>query len=274
MRILRLAALVLTAGGFLPPIAAGQLPSAPREAARLYDEGDFAGARDRWRALAADPESGLDPAAVEYNLGNAEFRSGALGRAMLHWERALLYRPGDEDALWNLALARGILDRRLQDAASSRPSDAFALELLGSMEGFAADLRRVPPRRLAAALGVVSLASGALVTLLLLGFGRRRLVAAALALSLAGAAVSLALFGMRLSAPPVAVVVEDGASLRSGPAATFPQLAMLPEGFYLELDEGGVEEAGGFRRVVAAGIVGYADVSAAVPVAAGVGGQR
>ncbi len=246
-------------------MAAAQPASGP-DAARLYDEGDFAGALAIWRELADNPGSGLDPAPLHYNMGNAEFRSGRLGQAMLQWERALLHRPGDEDALANLELARGILDQRLADEASSGESNAFALELLGSMEGFVADLRRVPPVRLAIALGATALLAGGCLTLALLGRGRRRLVVAALAVSLAATAAVLTILRIRVAAPPVAVVVEAGAALRSGPGPTFPQLAALPEGFYLELDESGVEEARGFRRVIAAGIVGYADSASVVPV--------
>ena len=247
------------------PVAAQE--ASPVEAARRYDEGDFAGALGIWKELAGDPSNGLDPAALHYNLGNAEFRSGRLGLATLHWERALRFHPGDPDALANLALARGVLGRRLAaDAASSGQSDAFAVELLDSMQGFWSDLRRAPTSRFVVVLGGASFTAGVLVTLLQLGFARRRLLGIGLALSLLASAGALALLGVRSSAPEAAVVVVPGAALRSGPAATFPQLASLPEGLVLELAADGVEASGGFRRVVAAGIVGYADSSEVIPI--------
>ena len=246
------------------PVAAQE--ASPAEAARRYDEGDFAGALGIWKELAGDPSNGLDPAALHYNLGNAEFRSGRLGLATLHWERALRFHPGDPDALANLALARGVLGRRLADAASSGQSDAFAVELLDSMQGFWSDLRRAPTSRFVVVLGGASFTAGVLVTLLQLGFARRRLLGIGLALSLLASAGALALLGVRSSAPEAAVVVVPGAALRSGPAATFPQLASLPEGLVLELAADGVEASGGFRRVVAAGIVGYADSSEVIPI--------
>lgn len=261
-----LGALALLAASAASP-AAQELT--PVEAARRYDEGDFAGAREIWRALAADPSHGLDPAALHYNLGNAEFRSGRLGWATLHWERSLLHEPGNADALANLALARGILDRRLADSASSASSgesDAFAVELLDSMEGLAAGLRRAPPSRFAATVAGAAFLAGAFVTLLQLGFARRRLLGTGLVGSLAVAAAGLTLLGVQRSSPDVAVVVAPAAALRSGPGATFPRLASLPEGLVLDLGDDGFEAPEGFRRVVAAGIVGYADRSEVVPV--------
>ena len=43
---------------------------------------------------------------VYYNLGNAYFRLDSLARAILCYERALLLHPSDDDALFNLQLAR------------------------------------------------------------------------------------------------------------------------------------------------------------------------
>ena len=261
-------------------------PPDPAEAVRLYDAGGYREAAEAWRRLLAEaPPPGpteeaaaLDRAALHYNLGNAEFRDGRLGFAMLHWERSLRLRPGDDDAAANLALARSVLDRRLTAAAASGPgvgegsageaANAFALELLRSMGGFTAEMRRLPARRAAAALVVSLFAGGALGTLALLGYGRRRLLAAGIGLFVLAAAVSGALLRLRLAAPEEAVVVRPAAALRSGPDASYPQLASLPEGLYVEVGQGAERPADGdFLRVVAAGIVGYADREAVVPVA-------
>jgi hypothetical protein len=43
---------------------------------------------------------------LEYNLGNAEFRRGRLGQAILHYERALRMDPTDPDIVANLRFAR------------------------------------------------------------------------------------------------------------------------------------------------------------------------
>ncbi len=251
--------------GWLAVLAApGLAQEEAREAARRYDEGDFEAAAAGFRALLADETAGLDRGALHYNLGNAEFRSGRLGYAMLHWERALRQHPNDADALANLALARGVLERRSTEAAAGAPG-GLSVEMLRRAEGFGSRLRRVPPGRYAAFFCAAALGAGVLVTLLRF-VRRRRLPLVGLVLALAAAAVSGALLAFRVTAPELAVVVRPGAALRSGPGDSFPQLAALPEGFYLEL--GGAPDApGGFRRVVAAGIVGYADPASVLPIA-------
>ena len=258
--------LVLAAGIGSSGIAASQeMPEAEAvAAARSYDAGDYASAAAVYRRLLAAP-GGLDRAALHYNLGNAEYRTGRLGHAMLHWERSLAIRPGDTDARANISLARGVLDRRLTEAAAAGDPDTFLLELLGSMQGFHVWLRRTPPSRFAGSLGAFVLLAGACWTFLMIRRGRRGLLLAVLGLSLTAGIASGVLLRLRLTVPPVAVVVQPGAALRSGPGHSFPQLAALPEGLYLELDrEGGAQD--GFRRVVAAGIVGYADGESVVPV--------
>lgn len=50
-------------------------------------------------------EGGYTSHDLHYNLGNAYFKTGDLGRAILNWERALAIEPSDEDAQANLELA-------------------------------------------------------------------------------------------------------------------------------------------------------------------------
>ena len=259
--------LVLAAAAAYPGIAVSQeTPEAEAAAAaRSYDAGDYESAAAGYRRLLTAPE-GLDRAALHYNLGNAEYRGGRLGYAMLHWERSLALRPGDEDARANVALARGVLDRRLTDAAASGDPEPFLLELLGSMQGFQVWLRQTPPARFAWSLSGFVLLAGACWTLLMLRRGRRGLLLAVLGLSLVTTTAAGVLLRLRLTVTPVAVVVQPGAALRSGPGHSFPQLAALPEGLYLELDDQAEVSADGFRRVVAAGIVGYADGESVLPV--------
>lgn len=257
------------AAGFGPSGAAPAQESPGTDAAgaaRSYDTGDYESAAATYRRLLEEPDGRLDRAALQYNLGNAEYRAGRLGLAMLHWERALALRPGDEDARRNLALARELLDRRLTDAAATGTPDTFSIELLRSMQGFGAWLRRSPPDRFARVLSASALLAGLCWTLLMLRRGRRRLVLAGLGSVLLTAVVSGVLLRLRVTAPPAAVVVQPGAALRSGPGHSFPQLAALPEGFYLELDDETAVSPDGFRRVVAAGIVGYADGESVIPV--------
>lgn len=84
------------------------------EGNRLYQEGEFAGAIASYRSVA---EGGFESAALHYNLGNAHFRLGEIGRAVLNYERALRLDPGNDDIRANLAL----VNQRLQDRIDPLP---------------------------------------------------------------------------------------------------------------------------------------------------------
>ncbi|MDA0312354.1 MAG: tetratricopeptide repeat protein, partial [Gemmatimonadetes bacterium] len=72
---------------------------------QLYQEGDYEGAVDAYEIVLA---SGHESADLHYNLGNAYFKGGQLGRSILAWERALDRAPGDPDIRANLDLARSL----------------------------------------------------------------------------------------------------------------------------------------------------------------------
>jgi hypothetical protein len=74
-----------------------------------YARGDFDAAAEAYRTVL---KYGITDARVEYNLGNAAFRLGRLGEAVLHYRRAQRLAPADADIAANLELAlqRG-LDR-------------------------------------------------------------------------------------------------------------------------------------------------------------------
>jgi tetratricopeptide (TPR) repeat protein len=67
-----------------------------------YQAGDFAKAAEAFRR-----ETARQPASGSYhNLGNAEWRRGQTGNAILAWERALWLNPFDGNARTNLLFAR------------------------------------------------------------------------------------------------------------------------------------------------------------------------
>jgi len=87
-----------------------------REALNAFDQAvsvvrdDPAGAEELYRKSAAAfetlSEHGVRNAALEYNLGNAYFRLGELGRAILHYRRAQHLDPTDDALTLNLEYAR------------------------------------------------------------------------------------------------------------------------------------------------------------------------
>jgi tetratricopeptide (TPR) repeat protein len=72
---------------------------------RLYQQGDYQTALDNYLRII---DSGLESGALHYNIGNAYFKLGRLGEAILHYERARRLIPGDEDVRANLELARSL----------------------------------------------------------------------------------------------------------------------------------------------------------------------
>lgn len=73
------------------------------EAGRLYEQKDYAGAIAKWLQTV---EGGYESSALYYNLGNAYFKSGDLGRAILFYLRARRLDPADSDIRHNLEFAK------------------------------------------------------------------------------------------------------------------------------------------------------------------------
>ncbi|MDD5087230.1 MAG: tetratricopeptide repeat protein [bacterium] len=101
------------AGLLLLGVMAGTVFADPHaafdEGLRLYRESDMDRAAAAWeRAIAQGVVSGP----LLYNLGNAYYRQGNIGRAILYYERARALLPRDGDVKTNLDLARlAVVDR-------------------------------------------------------------------------------------------------------------------------------------------------------------------
>ncbi len=64
-------------------------------------------------------QGGGRTAAVYYNLGNAYFRLGEKGKALLSYDRALKLTPRDEDIRWNIEILKSALTDRIEDETGS-----------------------------------------------------------------------------------------------------------------------------------------------------------
>jgi len=73
------------------------------EASKRYERGDFAGAAE---LLNRRSELQVAPGLL-HNLGNAEYKAGNLGPAILAWERARSLEPRARNTVANLRFARG-----------------------------------------------------------------------------------------------------------------------------------------------------------------------
>ncbi len=95
-----------SATGLATPQEAAPAPADRFQAGNsLYQTGDHEGALDAWFGLYED---GFESGELYYNIGNAYFRLGELGRAILFYERARVALPRDESVRTNLELARSL----------------------------------------------------------------------------------------------------------------------------------------------------------------------
>lgn len=85
------------------------------QAAAAYKSGDYLSAIDQYEALLKE---GYRSSELLYNTGNAYFRSGQLGRAILNYERAAQLSPHDADISHNLKVAQS----RITEPIDSLPS--------------------------------------------------------------------------------------------------------------------------------------------------------
>ncbi|MCU7495942.1 MAG: tetratricopeptide repeat protein [Ignavibacteria bacterium] len=72
------------------------------KANNFYQEGKFDRAVEIYQKLADEGFSGKE---LFYNLGNAYFKSGMIGYAILNYEKAQKISPNDEDITYNLKIA-------------------------------------------------------------------------------------------------------------------------------------------------------------------------
>ena len=90
---------------WLAPGVCGAQASFFDEGNQRYQDGDFTSALVSYARILDD---GLESGDLYYNIGNAYFKLGELGPAILYYERARRLMPGDDDLLANLALARSL----------------------------------------------------------------------------------------------------------------------------------------------------------------------
>lgn len=92
-----------------------RLLEAWRRASEAYRQGNFAEARRGFEALS---QAGFRHPDLFYNLGNAYYREGRIGRAVWMFEKALRMQPRHDDARRNLELIRPGLDIEATSASS------------------------------------------------------------------------------------------------------------------------------------------------------------
>jgi tetratricopeptide (TPR) repeat protein len=183
---------------------------------RLYENGRYAEAAQTYEQLVA---GGVQDSTVFYNLGNAYYQQGDMGRAILNYERAQRLTPRDDDVQTNLALAREkIVDQYGEDDALLNQLTVWARSWLTLNE------------MAVAALGLWLLLGG-----FILLYRRKN---STLVKGLVGVTAVLFLGGLfslgtRLyveSNRPVAIVVVAETAVTSGPGEQYPTQFTLHSG--------------------------------------------
>jgi tetratricopeptide (TPR) repeat protein len=150
-RTIAMAALITTAiiGLFLANqallLASPSVPAGERmlTAGQFYDTGQYGLAAQAYQQLV---DQGFAEAALFYNLGNAYYKQGDVGRALLNYRRAERFAPRDADIAANLKLVRaqiaaqpdattgseGVAGRLAQLTRTWLTLDELALTVLGA----------------------------------------------------------------------------------------------------------------------------------------------
>lgn len=171
-----------------------------------YEAGEFQAAAEAYEAIIA---AGVRESSVYYNLGNAYFKQGDLGRAILSYRRAHALNPRDPDIVANLRIAR------------AQTVDQIEAATAGSIANFVQVAEDWLTLHEAGILALVLwLLIGLFALLAVLKPRWRRwtgVVMAVLALFLVIGLLSMASRYYRIQRYPPAVVVAEQVNVTSGP---------------------------------------------------------
>lgn len=198
------------------------------EGNRRYQEEDFTGAIEAYRSVL---DAGFESGDLYFNLGNAWFREGELGPAILAWERAARLLPSDPDVQANLELARSLT---VDDVT---PQETFWL--LQLWDGW---IHLLPRDLLLGVVGIAWLLTGsAVVARVLSREPQRRRLATRTALGSGGLfllfGIGLLVRETGLGRPTVAIVLADQVTVQSAPVADADQtLFTVHEGLRVKVE--------------------------------------
>lgn len=190
-----------------------------------YEQGRYEEAAEAYRTLL---RYRIRDARLEYNLGNAEFRLGRLGHAILHYERARRLAPEDPDIATNLELARSLTLDRVEE-----PAQPLFLKWLHRLQD-----QLGPDRHAWIVLALLWLIAGLIAWCSSRPGGWSALYGWLLAALLAGTlfcGLSWTMTHQRVQGKRQAIVLEQAAEILTGPGENNATLATVHEGLLLEV---------------------------------------
>ena len=110
------------------PVVAVPVSEQFAQANRFYEEKDFDRAIEAYESVVAQ---GVESAPLYFNLGNAYFKNGDLGHAILYYLRAKRLDPSDEDINHNLVFAKQFSRVRME-GVELNPINTLLLSLVDS----------------------------------------------------------------------------------------------------------------------------------------------
>lgn len=202
----------------------------------LWDRANHAYTNGNYEDAAAGYDSllnaGYEGAKLYYNLGNAYFKTGRIGLAVLNYNKALLRSPGDGDIRYNLEIARSHTVDRIEEVPR------FFLKR------WTQHLRMMLGSNGWAVVSLIAFGTMLACVLLYLLAGRLVLKKAGfyLAIVLLAVFAASAAFASRQRAlrlrPAEAVVISSAAPVKSSPDGSSKDIFILHEGTKVQvLDE-------------------------------------
>ena len=96
---------------FVEIVSAGELENLFQKGNEHYLKGEY---QETIRIFQSIVEKGYQGKSLYYNLGNAYFRIGKIGLAILYYEKAKKISPSDEDVNYNLAFANSKIADKIE----------------------------------------------------------------------------------------------------------------------------------------------------------------
>ena len=193
-------------------------PDRFKQANDLYRQGHYRESAPAYESLVSE---GAQSVALFYNLGNAYFKQGQIGKAVLSYERALRFAPHDKEILGNLAYAREFV----QDKVAGTEPSLWARRLISLYE-------RVTLNLLLASASWFYFLSILILCLIILRPGERASLRKWLILFSILLSVSLSCFGLKLFSERYsqAIIIAREVEVRYGPSAQETKAFLLHEG--------------------------------------------